>query len=257
MTEQPDPSRFRAETRTDTAPPGSVRDPRQNLGTPGRAASAAAGAALSLAALRSRGWPAAALGLAGGLLLARGATGAAPLARMVGPGPDDRAAARAAGWPAASVVSRAVTINAPRHEVYAFYRDFTNLPRFMANVRSIEVLDDLRSHWRVAAPTGEVEWVAEITDDRPGERIAWATRAGADIDNQGEVIFRDTPGGRGTEVHGVIAYSPPLGTVGVIAAKLTQKEPGIQLRRDLKRLKSLLETGEIATNAPQGAAPKA
>lgn len=257
MNELPDQARFRAENRPESAPPGRVQDPRLNLEPADRAISAAAGAALSVAALRSRGLPAVLLGLAGGLLMTRAATGFGPLTRFAGPGPDDRAAAKAAGWPAASVKSRAVTINAPRDDIYRYFRDFANLPRFMENVRAVEVHDQYRSHWRVAAPMGEVEWEAEVTADQPGERIAWATRDGADIPNQGEIVFRDAPGGRGTEVHGVLAYAPPLGTVGVIAAKLTQKEPGIQLRRDLKRLKALFEAGEIATNAPQGAAPKA
>lgn len=257
MNDQPDQSGFRASNRSEAAPPGTARDPRRNLQPAERAASAAAGAALSVAALRSRGLPAVALGLAGGLLLMRGATGSGPLLRFAGPGPDDRAAAKAAGWATASIVSRAVTINAPRDEIYRYFRDFTNLPRFMENVRSIDVIDEHRSHWRVAAPVGDVEWDAEVTVDQPDERIAWSTRAGADIANTGEVVFRDAPAGRGTEVHGIIAYRPPLGMAGVIAAKLAQKEPGIQLRRDLKRLKALFEAGEIATNAPQGAAPKA
>lgn len=257
MNDQPDQARFRADDRPAAAPPGTVQDPRLNLAPADRAISAAAGTALSVAALRSRGVPAALLGLVGGLLLARGATGFGPIMRFAGPGPDDRAAAKAAGWTTASVKSRSVTINAPRDDIYRFFRDFANLPRFMENVRAVEVHDAHRSHWRVAAPMGEVEWDAEVTADEPGERIAWATRDGADIANQGEIVFRDVPGRRGTEVHGVLAYAPPFGTVGVIAAKLSQREPGIQLRRDLKRLKALFEAGEIATNAPQGAAPKA
>jgi len=119
-------------------------------------------------------------------------------------------------------------------------------------------MDDRRSHWTVLAPGGaKVEWDAILTSETvPGSAIAWESASGALIANHGKVEFREATGGRGTEVHATIVYRPPGGTVGKLAAKLTQKEPGIQARRDLKRLKMLLETGEISTNAPQGAAPK-
>ena len=69
---------------------------------------------------------------------------------------------------------RAVMINRPREELYAFWRDFRNLPRFMENVKSVELLESGRSSWLVAGPAGsEIELVSEIVEDRPGEYIAW------------------------------------------------------------------------------------
>lgn len=151
----------------------------------------------------------------------------------------------------------AVTINKPRQELYAYWRDFSNLAGVMENVESIEVLDRNRSHWKVKGPNGLYEWDAIVTEDVEGERIAWKSAEGADVENSGWVAFTDANPGRGTVVTAAIAYEPPAGIVGKVVAKLTQKEPRIQARRDLRRLKQLLETGEIATSSPPNPAPKA
>ncbi|RHW17421.1 SRPBCC family protein [Sphingomonas gilva] len=146
-------------------------------------------------------------------------------------------------------VARSVTINRPRAELYAYWRDFANLPSFMDNVVSVDATGGDRSHWVVRAPAGKtVEWDARITEDRDGELIAWASEEGADVPNSGRIEFRDA-GARGTVVTATIAYDPPAGTIGKIVAKLFQREPAIQARRDLKRFKQLMETGEVATAA--------
>lgn len=139
-----------------------------------------------------------------------------------------------------------VTIRRPVDEVYAFWRDLENLPRVMAHVESIERIDDRRSHWTVAGPAGAtLEWDAEITEDRPGESIAWRSVGDADIDSRGFVRFVPAPGERGTEVHAEITYRAPGGRVGAMIAKLFGREPGQQAHGDLRRLKQVLETGEI------------
>lgn len=147
------------------------------------------------------------------------------------------------------VIGRDVTISKPVAEVYGYFRDFTNLPNFMENVVSIHVADDKRSHWVVKAPGGKtVEWDALVTDEAENEYIAWASQPGADVPNAGRVEFRDA-GARGTVVTATITYDPPFGIIGKIVAKMFQREPAIQARRDLNRFKQLLETGEIATPA--------
>jgi uncharacterized membrane protein len=155
-----------------------------------------------------------------------------------------------------AVIARAVTINRPREELYAFWRDFSNLARVMENIERIEVLDDKRSRWEVKAPAGRtVEWEAHVIKDEPGRLIVWESAPGADIKNAGQVEFKDAPGGRGTEVHATIVYEPPGGQIGEFFAKLFQKDPGIEARRDLRRFKQLMETGEIATTKSPGAGP--
>ena len=142
-----------------------------------------------------------------------------------------------------------LTINRPRDELFAYWRDFSNLATFMENVERIDLLDSKRSHWVVKAPGGRtVEWDAEVTEESEGKLIAWASQEGADVPNSGRVEFRDA-GARGTVVTATILYDPPAGTIGKLVAKLFQREPAIQARRDLRRFKQLMETGEIATNA--------
>ena len=148
-----------------------------------------------------------------------------------------------------SLVGRAVTINRPIAEVYAYWRDFANLPSFMDNVVSITPLDGKRSHWVVKAPAGKtVEWNAFVTEERENALIAWTSDDGADVPNSGRIEFRDA-GARGTVVTATILYDPPGGIVGKLIAKMFQREPAIQARRDLRRFKQLLETGEIATSS--------
>jgi len=119
----------------------------------------------------------------------------------------------------------------------------------MDNVERIDVLDAKRSHWVVKAPGGKtVEWDSVVTDEVDGEYIAWASEPGADVDNSGRVDFRDA-GARGTVVTATLLYDPPAGVVGKLIAKLFQREPAIQARRDLRRFKQLMETGEVATAA--------
>jgi uncharacterized membrane protein len=148
-----------------------------------------------------------------------------------------------------TLVNAAVTINKDVATVYASFRDLANWPRFMENVVRIEVVDDTRSHWVVKAPGGTtVQWDARITEEEPERTIAWTSEDGADVANSGRVEFRDA-GARGTVVTLTILYDPPGGLIGKVVAKMFQREPKIQARRDLTRFKQLMETGEIATPA--------
>ena len=148
-----------------------------------------------------------------------------------------------------TLVGRTVTINRPVGELFSYFRDFANLATFMENVERIDVLDDRRSHWVVKAPGGKtVEWTSVVTEEAPNSFIAWASEEGAEIPNSGRVDFRDA-GDRGTVISATILYDPPAGTIGKLVAKIFQREPAIQGRRDLRRFKQLMETGEIATGA--------
>jgi uncharacterized membrane protein len=155
------------------------------------------------------------------------------------------------------LVGRSVTINRPRQELYDFWRDFRNLPIFMENIESVVMLDPLRSHWKVKGPAeSTVEWDSIITDDIPGEVIAWTSAEGASIPNTGRIEFRDSSNGRGTVVTVTIAYDPPATRLGALIAKAFGREPKIQARRDLRRFKQLMETGEVPSSEPPAAAPR-
>lgn len=153
-----------------------------------------------------------------------------------------------------AIVGRTVTINRPRSEVYAFWRDFSNLAGVMENIERIDTIDRQRSHWVVEGPGGKlVEWDSMVTEDQPDRLIAWESAPDADVKNSGRVEFLDAAPGRGTMVRATIAYDPPGGVIGEWIAKILQREPNVQTRRDLRRLKQLLETGEITSSAsPSG-----
>ena len=149
-------------------------------------------------------------------------------------------------------VEKVVTINASIEDVFNFWRDFEHLPRFMAHLETVRTIDDRRSHWVAKAPLGTtVEWDAEIVDERPNEFIAWRSLPGADIPNQGRVEFKKATGDRGVEVRVSLEYSPPAGKLGALAAKVFGEEPDLQVAGDLRRLKQVLEAGEVPTTEGQ------
>ena len=139
-------------------------------------------------------------------------------------------------------VEETITIERPAREIYDFWRNFTNLPQFMDNIKSVEKLGDKRSHWVIKAPAGtSVEFDSRVVEDVPGRTIAWESEEGASVPNRGRVEFTPSESGRSTAVRVTISYDPPAGAAGRVVAKLFQREPAAQARQDLHRLKALLE----------------
>jgi uncharacterized membrane protein len=146
-------------------------------------------------------------------------------------------------------VKKQIIIDAPAAELYRFWRDFENLPRFMRHLESVSVTDGGRSHWVAYGPAGTtVEWDAEVTEERPGELIAWRSAEGAEVYNAGSVRFEPATGGRGTIVRVELDYDPPGGLLGVAVAKLFGEEPAQQIDGDLRRFKQIVETGEVVVS---------
>jgi uncharacterized membrane protein len=157
-----------------------------------------------------------------------------------------RSEQHAGAGPDARMVKAVVTIRRPVEEVYAYFRELSNLPRFMRHIESVEERSDGTTHWAVRGPGKRMfEWDAEIVKERPNEILSWRSRPGGDVDTDGVVRFVPAPGGRGTEVHAKIRYHAPGGRVGAMIAKLFGREPGQQARGDLRRLKQVLETGDV------------
>ena len=230
----------------------------ENVGRAERALSVGGGAALLLAAARRRDAASTLLALAGAALAYRGATGHCPMYQAMGVSTSDggrphleQQHGEAAVLDASKAirVERAVTINRPREELYAYWRDFENLPRIMQHLESVTVLDATRSRWKAKAPAGQsVEWDAVINHEEPNARIGWKSEGEATVPNAGSVRFSDAPGGRGTEVHVTLEYDPPAGRLGQLVARLFGEEPSVQVREDLRRFKAIMEAGEAPTN---------
>lgn len=223
----------------------------KNVGDTERAVTGLAGGVLALWGLRRGGLLGVISALTGAGLAARAASGYCPAYAGMEMTDVEHAAAERYGWKTAAVADERVTIARPREEIYRFWRDFSNLPRFMSHIERLTIHSNDRSHWVARGPMNRtVEWDSIVTEDQPNERIAWRSAEGADVRNAGFVEFRDAPSGGGaTEVRAYIAYEPPAGQLGRLLAKLWGEEPSIQAREDLERLKRLLESEQIGTAA--------
>jgi uncharacterized membrane protein len=143
-------------------------------------------------------------------------------------------------------VKKTVLIQKSPEELYQFWRNFENLPHFMSHLKSVQVMDDKRSHWVAKAPLDtDVEWDAEIIDEVPNKTIVWRSLPGAEVSSVGSVAFTSA-NGSGTEVKVTMEYKPPGGVLGAAAAALFGENPQQQLDEDLQRFKQLMETGAVA-----------
>lgn len=235
----------------DHAPPAARRRPSGGGLGPSGIALASVGATLVALGLRRGGGLGWLVGL-GGAALALGAVSRHGLiARWIDQTPYEEEEARRLGWKSAAAVTRSITIQKSRQELYRFWRHLPNLSRVMEPVEEIRNLDEAgtRTRWAVKGPAGRrVTWTAIITEDEADRRIAWESMPSAKVRNSGWVEFRDAPNGLGTEVSATILYEPPGGKIGRALAKLTGREPGVEARDALRQLKQVMEVGAIATS---------
>ncbi len=149
------------------------------------------------------------------------------------------------------LIEHTVSVNRSPQDCYAFWRDVSNLSRFSPMLEKVTAIDEKRSHWVLRGPGGKkIEWDSEITADEPGERIAWRSISG-DVKHAGSVRFQPAPGGRGTFVSAMMHFQPPGGHMATAVSKMLGKDPNHQVREDLRRFKSLLETGEVPSTRGQ------
>jgi uncharacterized membrane protein len=217
---------------------------RANVGAAERGISLMTGMALFAYTVSRRPKLSLPLGLKAGYMMYRGATGHCVFYQILG---INRAEANGHEG---ILVKRAVTVNRPRAELYQMWRDFENLPRFMQHLESVQVedADSGRSHWVAKGPLGKnIEWDAEVIEERENELMVWKSLPGSLVESMGRVEFADAPGGRGTIVQVSMQYNPPAGSLGAAFAKILGKEPGVQIKEDLRRFKQIMETGEIST----------
>lgn len=221
---------------------------KPNISATARLMSTMAGAALAVAGYRRDNK---ALALAGLGLLARGASGWCPVTATFDSGEyaynDDTK--RHLGGPRGVIVEDAITIYRPVSEVYSYWRNLENLPRFMDHLEEVTVTDRFRSHWVARGPLGmHVEWDAEIINDIPPTLLSWKSIGHSDVVSAGSVRFKPA-GEHATQVHVKLQYDPPAGKLGATVAWLVGEDPQHQIAEDLRRFKQLIETGEAATVA--------
>ena len=224
-----------------------------NVGEVERWASAVGGTLLVAHGLRRRTFGGLALAILGGSLVYRGFTGHCRAYQALEIDTSDK-------HPSGDndrihqgvLVKHAVTINRPSAELYAFWRDVENAPRFMTSIEAVQKVGEKTSQWIASGPFGRTfSWQSEIINDEPGRLIAWKSLPGGDIAQAGSVRFEAAPVGRGTVVTLEWNFEPPAGTVGLTIAKLLGQDPAKVAREDLRRFKQLMEAGEIPTTEGQ------
>jgi uncharacterized membrane protein len=250
----------------------SDSEKKVNVGTGERIVSTVSGSALLAYGIQRKDWLGALLGVVGAGLALRGTTGQCPAYKALDIDTSDESifstlgekvgllGTKAGNWFNQTVkVVKSVSINKSPEELYAFWRNFENLPIFMNHLEAVEKIDETHSKWTAKAPLGtEVTWTAEVIEDMPNQRISWASYDNSQIPNMGSVEFIPTVN-HGTEVKVTIKYEPPAGKLGAIAAYFLQEEPETQVTEDLRRFKRLMETGVIMKTEGQpkgGQAPK-
>jgi uncharacterized membrane protein len=165
--------------------------------------------------------------------------------------------ARSHAQSAKQTASSVFRVNKSCSEAYRLWRNFENLPRFMAHVAAVRVLDDRRSEWIAKGPLeSRVRWNAEITEDEPNRHIAWRSLPDSQLETSGWVEFSDDPQGRGSTVRAHVEYSNPLGVVGHGLLTALGKNPNFMIKEDLRRFKALLEAGEAPTTVGQTHGPR-
>ncbi|MBZ0234660.1 MAG: SRPBCC family protein [Deltaproteobacteria bacterium] len=192
--------------------------------------------------VRARSLPGILLAAAGGALVARGVTGRCPYTRW-----------RALGG--GIELRRSILIQAPRHEVYAVWRDLPGLTRFLERFEAIEVTDEKTSHWVAAVGPVQLHWLAQITDEQPGRFLAWEALPGGDVRHEGSIELSEYPDHRSTLLTVEMRFHPPAELVLAPFAGLVRALTDHQLAADLIRLRQFIETGEIATGASRPAPP--
>lgn len=236
---------------------GALAGGEANVGTVERWASMFGGGFLAGAGLRRGGVGGAVMGVAGAILLHRGATGHCSVYAAMGvntasPGAAPRTASTARRAGGGVRLEASVTVNRMAQELYGYWRDFTRAPSYMDRILSVRAQDPWRSVWTAEGPRGAtVEWTSEVTDDEPGRRIAWRSLPGSDLPHRGSVEF--IPGRPGeTTVHHTLELDAPGGLVGEAIARLMHDWTEEMLHADLRRFKTLMEAG-TAVDSPAGA----
>lgn len=224
--------RTRAKPEPNRTPAPPVPDMLQHQMSPtSRAIVGAAGGLLAWWGVNHGGARGASSALVGGLLMARAATNIEPARLVTGRQP--------------AVVQKSIEILAPVSEVFAYWSNFRNFPRFMQHLREVRELEGGVSHWVADGPAGmPVSWEAEITSLQPHRRIAWRSLPGSTVQNVGEVRF-ETVDDTSARIHVRMTYNPPAGALGHVVATLFGADPARQLTDDLARFKRLLEEGSV------------
>jgi uncharacterized membrane protein len=155
-------------------------------------------------------------------------------------------------WTRELTLQESIAVNRSPSELYAFWRNFENLPTVMSYLERVEVLEGGRSRW-TAKGIGDhsVTWMAQTVLDRADEFISWTTLEESDVSSSGTVEFSPLPGDAGTLVRLSMRYRPPAGALGALLAKVLGRDPAKTMHDDLRRFRAALEAGGMPSTEGQ------
>jgi uncharacterized membrane protein len=192
----------------------------------------------------------------GASLIYRGMTGHCYAYEALGVNTAEQGSATAVPAQDGYKVEKSITISRPAGEIYQHWRNLEDLPRFMRHLKSVEERDPIHSHWIANGALGkDLEWDAEIINERENELLAWRSLPGGDVDTAGSIRLQSLSHGRGTEVTVTMKYNPPAGKIGAHVASWFGDGLKRKLDDDLRRFKQILETGEVTTTLGQPHGP--
>jgi len=233
------------------------QQPQQNVSQAERTVSLAAGSILAVLGLSRKSLPGLLVAGVGGSLVYRGVTGHCSMYESLGIDTAEDERQRQGEQSEEEQARRGIhvenafLINRSPEDLYAYWRNFENLPKIMTHLEEVRVIDDRRSHWAARLPRvaggQRLEWDAEITRDDPNSLIAWQSVQGSDVETSGRIRFAPAMGDRGTEVHVFMEYVPPGGMLTAMLAPLLSKGSKRMIREDLRNFKRIMEVGEIPT----------
>jgi uncharacterized membrane protein len=143
-------------------------------------------------------------------------------------------------------VTESVDVKVPVSTAYNQWTQFEEFPSFMGGVEQVTQLDDTHLHWVAEIAGKRDEWDAEITEQKPDERVAWAARGGKG--NAGVVTFHRLSDAE-TRVTVQLDWQPE-GMVENVGTALGFDDR--QVSKDLERFKEIVEARGEETGAWRG-----
>jgi uncharacterized membrane protein len=225
-------------------PPAGGTGLEKNISENERIYSLAGGIGLGLAGLARGGLSGLALTAIGAGLAWRGYTGHCHGYAALGINNAKRNPSTAIPAQQGVKVEKTIVVERPAADLYRFWRRLENLPRVMRHLKDVRSIDSQHSRWVAEGALGkDLEWAAEIINERQDEMLAWCSLPGGDLETAGSVHFRPLENSRGTEVIVSIKYNPPAGKMGAHIATLLGEGLEKKLDEDLETFKQTMETG--------------
>lgn len=145
-----------------------------------------------------------------------------------------------------STIEQSIEIGVPVGTAYNQWTQFEEFPEFMEGVEEVEQLDDRRLRWKTSMAGQSREWEAEITEQKPDQRIAWHSTSGAE--HAGVVTFHRLDDER-CRVMLQMKYAPQ-GTAEQAASALGMLER--RVKQDLEKFKEFIESRGKESGAWRG-----